>query len=121
MMVPANAFPLTARVDGSGGVLLRWPDQQTGRVRVGYAIFRESEDGLVCRLRRHGAADCLFYANPTFHTIDPVGLTGARAFRDDPGRGRWVYRVAVRAGPLGQPARGDFVLLSESVDVDVPR
>jgi hypothetical protein len=117
--VPANTFPLTARPAAGGGVLLEWPSQDAGGAHVGYTVFRATEDWLQCQPVERAASVCMFLSPETFPLTEFAGSTGSTSFRDRPPPGRWVYRVAARAGPNGEAADGDFLVLSEVLPVDV--
>jgi hypothetical protein len=74
---------------------------------VSYAVFREPWDGLTC------TTSCSFYSDPHPSTpvLSPLLWTNATTFRDRPGRGRWVYRVAAAVAP-SVPAVPDTAVLS---------
>jgi hypothetical protein len=105
--VPANTFPLTARQEGDGSVVLSWPNQNASGARVRYAIFRGPTDQLACIPRHHAAALCVFYSDAYNHFLIPLAWTRAMAFRDHPDPGRWVYRVVATNS-------ADFLLVSRA-------
>jgi hypothetical protein len=119
--VPANTFTLTARKKSDGSVVLRWPSQNGGSARVGYAVFRENEDNLVCPLLPHAAAACVFYSDPFNHLLSPTGRSKSTTFRDRPPLGHWVYRVAATVSPYGPTNGGNFMAFSRPATVDVAR
>jgi hypothetical protein len=114
--VPANSFALAAKEEGDGSVVLSWPSQRAHGAHVVYEIFREPTDGLVCTLRRHSAAVCVFQSDGVNDFLVPLIRTAATSFRDHPDPGPWVYRVAATIS--GDPkVSGDLMLLSRAAPI----
>jgi hypothetical protein len=115
--VPANAFALTATVRRGGIVELRWPSQDARGARTGYQVFREPWNGLICP----GAHGCEFYSDPRpwMHVLIPTGASRTTFFRDRPGPGLWIYRVAATVDPRGPRYVGSFTALSNRADAHV--
>jgi hypothetical protein len=108
--VPVNVgLGLHAEVHGSQ-VLLSW--RRTGGF---YRVWRgpaTQGGGLTCDPARAGGRECVI-------ALPEVGVTKEARFADRPGRGRWVYRVAVAANWLDDPQYGDVYLVTTPVDVRV--
>jgi hypothetical protein len=114
---PANTFPLSATATARGIVELRWPSQDARGARAGYEIFREPWDGIICP----GSHGCVFYSDPhpSMHVLNPVGSSATTSFRDRPGPGHWIYRVAATVALNGPRNYGNYLALSRRADVDV--
>jgi hypothetical protein len=117
---PVNVFSLAATPVPGGRVRLSWPSQSRRGARVSYAIFRLPADALACPPRAHAAAACTFYTDRLNSHVIPTGWTRQTSAKDHPGAGKWVYRVAVTVEPDAS-LRGDYILLSRPVTVDVSR
>jgi hypothetical protein len=52
--------------------------------------------------------------------LPEIGTTHANGFVDRAPKGTWVYRVALAANWLNDPAYGDPYLVSRPVTVNVP-
>src|SRR5262249_953470 len=120
--VPANTFPLTATAAPGGTVVLRWPSQAANGTRTSYAIFREQPAGLTCPPGRFGASSCTYFSDPrpSMQLLSPTSWSYVTtSYRDRPGPGHWVYRVAATVDPSGPPAYGNFIALSRSATVQV--
>jgi hypothetical protein len=112
MPIPANIdIGLGATVRGRL-VTLRW---QAGRPAGGPVFFR------VWRARRD-AFSCSEDAGGKLCNValPEVGVAMTPEFRDHPAAGRWVYRVAIAANWLNDPAYGDPYLVSRPLVVTVP-
>jgi hypothetical protein len=71
------------------------------------------KDGVVCREQRNGAAkDCHLY-------MRRIEATKGLGFVDHPPRGRWAYRIGLAANWLDDPTRGDVLLVSRPVKMEV--
>jgi hypothetical protein len=114
---PANTFPLSATARPDGIVELRWPSQDAHGARAGYEIFREPWDGIVCP----GAHGCEFYSDPRpwMHVLIPTGASRTTFFRDRPGPGHWIYRVAATVALNGPRHYGNYLAFSRRADVAV--
>jgi hypothetical protein len=115
--VPVNSFPLSATARPGGAVVLRWPSRGASGARPGYTIFRSPSDGLVCTQHVHSAASCNFFSDPSRIELIPLDRTAATSYRDTPGPGRWVYRVAATVAPSGPRYPGNFFELSKPATV----
>ena len=110
--IPTNIdLGVTAQGAG-GGVTLRWKATDAAGGPVFYRIWRGPAargDGLTCPVLRL-ARYCIV-------GLPEVGVTRGTTFSDNPGPGRWVYRVTVAANWLNDPAYGDIYLVSTPVVV----
>ena len=79
-------------------------------VRAG--IWRARSDPMTCP-HTAGARLCRL-------TMPEIGTTHTHGFVDRAAGGPWVYRVAVAANWLDDPAYGDPFLVSRPVTVDMP-
>jgi hypothetical protein len=115
MPVPANIdVGLDAATNGRS-VRLDWRQQRGAGGPVFYRMWRgpaSGGDGFTCQTPQVGGRSCVV-------TLPEVGVTRASTFLDRPGPGRWVYRVAVAANWLDDPARGDVYFVSRPVTVTV--
>ena len=99
-----------------GRVLLTWRRQRPVGGSVFYRVWRErrsADSGLQCA-DGPGAETC------TLDYGKELGITRDPARSDQPPRGTWVYRVAVAANWLDDPAYGDVYLVGRAVVVTVP-
>jgi hypothetical protein len=116
MPIPIDVdLGLRARLQ-QGSVLLTWRRQRPIGGSVFYRVWREprsSDDGVQCA-DGPGALTC------TLDYGKEVGVTRDPARFDKPPRGTWVYRVAVAANWLDDPAYGDPYLVGAPVVVTVP-
>jgi hypothetical protein len=103
---------LAGTVD-AGAVRLAWDPRPAATADVGYRVFRAGTQSEDCTLASSGSRDCNFGARTVADSAGP-------AFADRPGRGTWIYRVAVVASFDGDSRNGDPLLLSEPVTVTVP-
>jgi hypothetical protein len=117
--VPANTFPLTATTRPGGTVVLSWPSQDAARARIGYAVFREPWDGLRCVAGAHGRRSCTFFSDPRMQIVSPTALTPRTSYRDRPGAGHWIYRVAATVSLKGPTKFGNLMALSTRADAHV--
>jgi hypothetical protein len=103
---------LTAQARRDGRVALRWVEQKPPGGPVFYRVWRgpaSGGDGVTCQAG--GAARACILALPE------IGATRSGAYIDKPGKGRWLYRIAVAANWLDDPAYGDPYLVSSPVRV----
>ena len=119
LYVPVErSFHVTAHVD-AGAVELSWPDPGSGSVQPVYLVLRvkagtTTDDGVNCSPRPGGVPPCVI-------AMDELGYATARHFVDRPGKGRWVYRVALAASYTADPNAGDPLLYSGPARVTVDR
>jgi hypothetical protein len=112
MPIPANVdLGLSASVHGRR-VELAWRSAEPAGGPVFYRIWRDRSDGFTCP-PASGARLCKV-------VLPEIGTTHAGTFVDRPAKGTWVYRVALAANWLNDPAFGDPYLVSRSVSVTVP-
>jgi hypothetical protein len=115
---PANtesplSTALTPRVTASAGtVTVSWPPaKRTGSTRVAYAIFRTTRgDG--CTLPAKGAVECEL-------SVPVLTSTEGTSITDNPGHGRFWYRVAAVADYKAVTTSTDLMLLGPAVSVRV--
>ena len=88
---------------------------------MGYFVFRERRDGIVCQSLAHGGNTCLFYSDPSMNALQPTAHTVSTTLRDRPGPGRWIYRVAAIVGLTAGSKRGNFMALSTPAAAHVRR
>ncbi len=119
--VPANAFALSSKPEGSREVLLSWPSQQASSTHVSYVVFRAAQDPVACALLVHAAANCDFFTDRFEQAVIPTAQTVRTSWLDEPGAGHWVYRVALRASPSQHAYFGDYLMLSRPVAVEVAK
>jgi hypothetical protein len=112
-MLSADAMPIPTNVDlglratpGAGRVTLRWRPQSASGSPVFYRVWRGAagSDGFTCP-PAPGARNC-------FVSLPEIGVTHTASYVDRPPPGRWVYRIAVAANWLDNPAFGDVYLVS---------
>jgi hypothetical protein len=53
--------------------------------------------------------------------LSPTALTPRTSYRDRPGPGHWIYRVAATVSPQGPTKFGNFMALSTRADARVRR
>jgi hypothetical protein len=127
--VSPGDLKLTAEPEGRA-YRLRWQQPDTNDVGVFYRVFRVPAvrpdldpfnappviRGVNCQYRKFapGADDCRL-------TMDSIGLTHARTWKDEPGPGRWTYRVGLSANWLDDQNLGDVLMLSGPVTVRARR
>ena len=113
MPVPVDIdVGLTASVRPDGRVALRWRGARPAGGPVFYRIWRgpaAGGNGLTCEPALE-ARSCIV-------SLPSVGVARHGSFTDKPGKGRWVYRIAVAANWLDDPAYGDVYLVSSPVRV----
>jgi hypothetical protein len=126
-LVPvSDAFHL-AGAQRDGDARLSWKAPYDGPVGVFYVVLRSPrkfpdptnpeertvKEGVVCREQRNGAArDCHLY-------MRRIEATKGLSFVDHPPRGRWAYRIGLAANWLDDPTRGDVLLVSRPVKMEV--
>jgi hypothetical protein len=111
----------------NGAVQLTWKRPYRGPVGVFYVVLRSPkkfpdptnpeerkvEEGVSCREQRSGAAkDCHLF-------MRRIKATRGLTFVDHPGKGSWSYRIGLAANWLNDPTRGDVLLVSKPVTLDV--
>jgi Dolichyl-phosphate-mannose-protein mannosyltransferase len=126
-LVPVSDSLNPTATNRRGAVSLSWKAPYDGPVGVFYVVLRSPhefpdptnpdertvQDGVVCRKQRSGAAkDCHLY-------MRRIKATKDLHFVDHPPRGRWTYRIGLAANWLNDPTRGDVLLVSEPLTVDV--
>ncbi len=116
MPVPVNIdLGLTTKVSSGGRVMLRWRAADSVGGPAFYRVWRGpagAGDGFTCPPSA-GARLCLL-------SLPEVGVTHRGSFTDNPGKGRWIYRIAVAANWLDDPQYGDVYLVGRPVRADVP-
>jgi Dolichyl-phosphate-mannose-protein mannosyltransferase len=110
-----------------GDVRLSWKRPYDGPIGAFYVVLRAPrkfpdptnpeqrrvKEGVVCRQQRSGAAqDCHLY-------MRRIRATRADTYVDHPPNGRWTYRIGLAANWLDDPTRGDVLLVSDPVTVEV--
>jgi hypothetical protein len=114
MPVPTNVdLGLTARIS-DGRVVLHWHTTQSLGGPAFYRIWRgpaTQGDGFACS-PAPGARLC-------FVSLPEIGVARSGSYVDRPGKGRWVYRVAVAANWLDDPHYGDIYLVGAAVRVEL--
>jgi hypothetical protein len=111
MPVPANIdVGLDATVHGRT-VILRWRPGQPAGGPVFYRVWRAHRDAFSCSTTEGGKLCNV--------ALPEVGIARRSEFRDRPGAGRWVYRVAVAANWLNDPSYGDPYVVSRPLVVTV--
>jgi hypothetical protein len=117
--VDATFMPVPANVDLglSASVHLRrvtlvWRREEPVGGPVFFRVWRARSDGFTCPAAP-GAKLCKV-------VLPEVGVSSVNRFVDTPGRGAWVYRVAIAANWLDDPQYGDAYLVSRAVSVTVP-
>ncbi len=112
MPIPTNVDLGASAEVHAGQVTLRWRDERPAGGPVFFRIWRGHADGLGCPVHR-GATICNV-------TMPEVGVSKTNSFVDHPPPGRWVYRVALAANWLDDPAFGDPYLIGRRLEVTVP-
>jgi hypothetical protein len=116
VLVPVNAaIAPSAAVEGTA-VRLSWRPGKSAAAGVFYRVLRSNgpTGGLFCAGTPHSAADdCRIY-------MDSPGVSRTPAFVDNPGPGRWTYRIGVAANWLNDVNYGDVTVVSPPVTVTVP-
>jgi hypothetical protein len=111
MPIPANIdFGLDATVRG-GTVTLRWRGGQPAGGPVFFRVWRARRDAFRCTVGTGGKLCNV--------SLPEVGVSRTAEFRDHPAAGHWVYRVAIAANWLNDPAYGDPYLVSRPLVVIV--
>jgi hypothetical protein len=119
LYVPVDrTFHVAAKV-ADKAVSLSWPDPGSGSVKPAYLVLRvpagtTTDDGVNCGPRPGGVPPCVI-------AMPELGYTPERSFVDHPGRGRWIYRVAIAASYTADPNGGDPLLYSGPTEVTVRR
>jgi hypothetical protein len=111
MPIPANIdLGLDATVRGRT-VTLRWRRQEPAGGPVFFRVWRARHDAFRCTVPQGGKLCNV--------SLPEVGIARRAEFRDRPGAGRWVYRVAIAANWLNDPGYGDPYLVSRPLVVTV--
>jgi len=109
--VPVNVdLGLTAQVRPSGRIALRWRGAYPAGGPVFYRVWRgpaSSGDGVTCPPTLEARA-CIV-------ALPEIAVTRRDAYVDNPGKGTWVYRIAVAANWLDDPGYGDIYLVGRPV------
>jgi hypothetical protein len=105
---------VTTAVTPDLAVRLAWPAVGQSGVSVLYRVLRTDADPLSCSPVAGGTPDCAFSQEMTV-----VALTRSPTFTDEPGVGRWWYTVGMVANWLDDETKGDMLLASRPVSVDV--
>jgi hypothetical protein len=114
MPVPVNAADTPSVTAAGRRITLRWRSLRSVGGPVFYRVSRipaASGDGLSCS-SGPGGRSCLV-------SLLEVGVTHGTTFVDKAPKGRWVYRVAVAANWLDDPAYGDVYLVGKPITVTV--
>jgi hypothetical protein len=112
MPIPANVdLALTATTRGRE-VFLEWRGGSPFGGPVFFRVWRGRRDAFTCP-PSSGGRMCNV-------SLPEIGVTRQPEFRDRPGTGRFVYRVAVAANWLNDPQYGDPYLVSGPVTARVP-
>lgn len=124
VLVPVNAFPVDATVEGRQ-VQLQWEAQTSGQTGVFYRVLRSDPNEGITRalLTVRDGLDCPERVDiPTLCTIqsDVIATTRATIYFDRPPPGRWTYRVAASANAYDSLNKGDVVLVSKGAVVRIP-
>jgi hypothetical protein len=112
MPIPGNVDLRLAATVRKGRVVLAWRHAAPAGGPVFYRIWRADSDGMTCP-PVSGARLCKV-------VLPEIGTTHDNGFVDRAPKGRWVYRVALAANWLNDPAFGDPYLVSRPVTVTVP-
>jgi hypothetical protein len=96
-------------------VRLSWSDSQPAGTKVFYRIWRTKapNGGASCLPVPHAAANCQL-------AMDDAGAHAGGSWLDNPGRGRWTYRLGLAANWLNSPLFGDVYSLGPPVTARVP-
>lgn len=115
MPVPANV-DLQLRAGRSGkSVRLSWRGTRSVGGPAFYRVWRapaKGGDGFTCNAGAPGARQC-------YVSLPEIAVVRGHSYVDHPGKGRWVYRVALAANWLDDPAYGDVYLVGAPVQVAV--
>jgi hypothetical protein len=112
MPIPANVdLALTATTRGRE-VVLEWRGGSPFGGPVFFRVWRGRRDAFTCPPSSGGRLCNV--------SLPEIGVTRQPEFRDRPGTGRFVYRVAVAANWLDDPQYGDPYLVSGPVTARVP-
>ncbi len=102
--------------EANGSVRLSWRRQSPAGGKVFYRVLRTNaaDGGISCEtgLDAPPAYDCRL-------TSDVVAPTRSTSYLEQPGPGRWTYRIGVTANWLNDFRYGDVYVLSRSVTVTV--
>ena len=101
---------LTAQVRPSGRIALRWRGAYPAGGPVFYRVWRgpaSGGDGVTCPPALEARA-CIV-------ALPEIAVTRRDAYVDNPGKGTWVYRIAVAANWLDDPGYGDIYLVGRPV------
>ncbi len=109
-----GSLAVTPAVTPELAVRLTWPAAAPSGVSVLYRVLRTDADPLSCAPVAGGTPDCVFSQEMTV-----VALTRSLTFTDEPGVGRWWYTVGMVANWLDDETKGDMLLASQPVAVDV--
>jgi hypothetical protein len=114
MPIPGNIdLGLSAKVTGKR-VVLNWRKQDPLGGPVFFRVWRGRKDVFTCSTSTApGGRICNV-------SLPEVGTTHADRFVDHPGRGRWVYRVAIAANWLNDAGYGDPYVVSRPIAVTRP-
>jgi hypothetical protein len=116
MPVPVNVdLGLAAQVGSDGRVALHWHGAYPAGGPVFYRVWRgpaAGGDGLPCAPAAE-VRSCILH-------LPEIGVARHGAFVDTPSKGRWIYRIAVAANWLDDPAYGDVYLVSSPVHAVTP-
>lgn len=120
--VSGEFSPQARRVEG--GYRFSWRRPYGGPVAAYYAVFRQrarapdpydplvATRGISCRTKAMspGAADCKL-------VMEKIAVVRATSFLDDPGKGKWTYRIGLLANWHDDPELGDVLMISTPADV----
>ncbi|HET8528152.1 MAG TPA: hypothetical protein VFL60_04520 [Gaiellaceae bacterium] len=115
MIIPVGVDLGTTAVARDGRVTLTWNAQRPAAGKVFYRVWRVQKGpglDLACSTALSRSPLCSLDSGD-------LGATAATSFTDRPGRGTWVYRVAVAANWLDDPQFGDPYLAGKPVVVRV--
>jgi hypothetical protein len=111
MPIPVNIdLGLDATVRGRT-VTLHWHGGQPAGGPVFFRVWRGPHDVFRCTIGTGGKLCNV--------SLPEIGVARTPEFRDRPAAGRWVYRVAIAANWLNDPAYGDPYLVSRPLVVTV--
>ena len=112
MPIPANVDLALVATTRGREVVLQWRGGSPFGGPVFFRVLRGRRDGFTCPPSRGGRMCNV--------SLPEIGVTRQPEFRDRPGTGRFVYRVAIAANWLNDPQYGDPYLVSGPVTVRVP-
>lgn len=114
--VPANIDLGLSAVPSGRTVTLHWRASPAFGGPAFYRIWRGPAAtpgaGITCNPSA-GARWCVV-------ALPEIGATRQRSYVDHPGKGSWVYRVALAANWLDDPAYGDVYLVGKPLQVTIP-